>query len=148
MNRRLLEWIDANGNTFTKNNSAASAQQATDLYKDRFMKLAKHIEDCHDWSLVNYMSEWELELEYRDKSDYSFTGGLTIDVNSQNIKVELMDLNHGDGKPFAVTSVAHNEWSKVLDFLKTKGVIVDKKFCESAKVSTIDSIKLYENLWD
>jgi hypothetical protein len=125
--RILIEWLDAKGNKI-KFNSAASTDSADDLYKDRFKKLAKHIEDVHGWCLVFYVSEWELDLEYHD-GDNAY--GLEVDVNSEDIKITINDLNQGDtGKIILSTSVAHGEWSKVLSILKANNVIKDIKLCE------------------
>lgn len=142
--RILTEWIDANGNKINLNslNNSTATQQKNDLYKDRFMKLAKHIEDCHSWSTVLYVSEWELDLEFYYESEaYS----LDIDVNSTNIQVIVY--NNVSGAEIINATVRHNEWSKILSILKANNVIKDIKACESINLSTIDSFKLYENLW-
>ena len=118
--KKLLEWVDAN------ENKASTSKPTNDLFKDRFMKLAKHIEDCYDWSLVNYVSEWELDLEYANSGTETLT--LEIDVNSKNIKVYLK--RAASGQPIAVFETEHTEWTKVLDFLKDLGVIKYPKLCE------------------
>ena len=118
--KKLLEWVDANGN------KASTSKPTNDLFKDRFMKLAKHIEDCYDWSIVNYVSEWELDLEYANSGTETLT--LEIDVNSKNIKVYLK--RTASGQPIAVFETEHAEWAKVLDFLKDLRVIKYPKLCE------------------
>ena len=129
--KRLLEWLDSNGNKVSLNGTARTQQvqqpqQTNDRFKERFMKLAKHIEDIHDWSLISYVTEWELELEYTSATGATHT--LSIDVNSKNIKVELsLSLF---GKKYAALEAGHNEWNRVLDFLKDMKVIQDTKLCE------------------
>lgn len=113
--RRLTEWTAR----------ANSTTQADDMFKERFMKLAKHIEDCYDWSTIYYVSEWELELEFR--SGYAVFN-LTIDVNSNNITVVVLDTKAGTERMTA--TVAHNGWSKLLDILKKNGIIQNPKLCE------------------
>ena len=113
-----------NGNKIKLTNTSTSAP-VNDLFKDRFIKLAKHIEDCHSWSLVNYMSEWELDLEFYYKSE---AHSLDIDVNSVNIQVIVY--NNDSGIAVVNTTVGHNEWSKVLSILEVNNVIKDKKLCE------------------
>ena len=142
--RILTEWIDANGNKISLNslNNSTVTQQKNDLYKDRFMQLAKHIEDCHSWSTVLYVSEWELDLEFYYESEaYS----LDIEVNSANIQVIVY--NNVSGAEIVNATVRHNEWPKILSILKANNVIKDIKACESINLSTIDGFKLYENLW-
>ena len=136
--RRLVEW------TARTNNNTATTQQADDLYKDRFMKLAKHIEDCYSWSTIYYVSEWELDLEYQDDDGCIYS--LDIDVNSKNISVVVLDTKLST--EVVIATVQHNEWSKLLDILKDNGVIQNTKLCEARSLSTIDDFKIYKNLWD
>lgn len=117
--RRLVEWK-------LRSNNTAIAQQTNDLYKDRFLKLARHIEDCYDWSTIYYISEWELDLEYTDDNGRVFS--LDIDVNSNNITVVVLDTNTSTEVVTAI--VNHNEWSKLLDILKNNGIIQNPKLCE------------------
>ena len=128
--KRLLEWLDSNGNKVSLNNTvqaqAQLPQQTNDRFKERFMKLAKHIEDIHDWSLISYITEYELELEYTSASGATHT--LSIDVNSKNIKVDLVLSLFG--QKIATLEAGHNEWSRVLNFLKDMKVIQDTKLCE------------------
>ena len=147
--RILKEWLDKNGNKITLNNNSSSlAQPANDLYKDRFKKLALHIEDYHKWCLVYHVSEWELELEYRNNSNIY---ELKIDVNSKDIQIDLGDVDvlTGTTKPILSTSVAHGDWSGVLSILKDNNVIKDPKLCEQlfTKASFTGTFKEYENLW-
>ncbi len=117
--RILKEWVDGNGN------KPSASKQTNDLFKDRFMKLAKHIEDYHSWSLVNYISEWELDLEFEVSSE---TFSLDIDVNSQNISATVY--SNKSGKELLNTTADHDEWTKILTSLQSIGVIKDKKLCE------------------
>jgi hypothetical protein len=117
--KELKEWVDANGN------KSSGSKQTNDLFKDRFMKLAKHIEDYHDWSTVYYVSEWELELEFRSGYDVF---NLVIDVNTTAI--DLVVTNTKTHQEIVTATVGHNEWSKILTSLQNIGVIKDKKLCE------------------
>lgn len=125
-NRKLCEWVDSNGNKASLNNSTKTTVATTnDLFKDRFIKLAKHIEDCQSWSLVNYISEWELDLEYEYNDE---TYSLDIDVNSKDISVTVYKNN--SGREILNTTANHNEWSKILTSLWNKGIIKDTSLCE------------------
>ena len=145
-NRILKEWLDANGNKVALNSisNTPGTKQSNDLFKDKFMKLAKHMKDCHP-SLVNYLSEWELDIDYAFEVDLDIIEyNLYIDVDSKHINVRVTEIY--TGKEMFTFIAQHNEWSNVLDELKDHFVIKDKKLCESASMSTIDGFKLYENL--
>ena len=146
--RMLTEWLDANGNKASINNNSSSANSsagnsADDLFKDRFVKLAKQIEDCQTWSLVNYISEWELDLEF-DTGEAIYS--LDIDVNSKNIAAVIY--NNSTGAEILNVTAGHDEWHKIILSLKNKNIIQDVKACESIDTTTADDFKLYENLWD
>ena len=122
--RMFMEWLDASGNKI-KFNSTATTTTADDLYKDRFIKLAKHMEDCHSWSLVNYMSEWELDV------DFDLVTGrhnLSIDVGSAYIHIKTIHIKTGN--VLVDYTAKHDEWSDILEVLKNSHIIKDKRLCE------------------
>jgi hypothetical protein len=127
--KKLQEWLDSSGNNVSLKSlnahSAASSTQAVSSFKDRFMKLAKHIEDYYDWSTVYYVSECELELEFRSGYDVF---NLVIDVNSTAI--DLVVTNTKAQMEIVTATVGHNDWSKILSILETRDIISDKKLCE------------------
>ena len=122
--RILMEWLDANGNQIKLNNGSASTP-VNDLFKDRFIKLVKHMEDCHSWSLVNYMSEWELDI------DFDLVTGrhnLSIDVGSAYIHVKAVHIKTGN--VLLDYTAKHDEWSDILEVLKNSHIIENKRLCE------------------
>jgi hypothetical protein len=149
--KRLLEWVDANGNKVSLNNTnQASGLNNTVDYSEKFNKLLAQIKSTTGVARVIDMKPCSFTAVVG--SGYELTVARVIDSTDDRYKATTNDkfrasLYDSSSNSYPINQVFIN-WNAMLDALLQQQIITNKSVCESVSLSTIDGFKLYENLWE
>jgi hypothetical protein len=149
-NSRILnEWLDAKGNKVTLNNTTSVATTAGD-YTSKFKKVVEQLQNTFSTAKTIKLEPDMLYVTFGpNKGDLLIrTGDNLVDFDCFAEYKFLIYVEHTLRIMLAPARYECNSWDEVLDILVKEKVISDKTLCESASLSTADSFKLYENLWD
>jgi hypothetical protein len=149
--KRLLEWVDKNGNKFnlSKSNTAqtVSSSNATsqiDFTAD-FKKLIHHIETDTGFFSCKILRLTNTLVEFIITSTQGYYTTIQIYGDPVRNCFKLISVDDTD-----YTFEWTGDWKEIVEIFITEKVISKAAFNlqESISLSTIDGFKLYENLWD
>jgi hypothetical protein len=157
----LYEWVQMNNTSQaqTQAQGSSSSNKTVIDYSKEFQKLSNHIHDVQDWAQTSVLEEDRFAIQFsvcdiigvRYCRESLYT--LRIHVIETGVNGIEWRYTLDQVKPHSksIIDTSAKSYSEVLDDLLTRGVIGNKKLCESKEVTDIqliEDMREYESLWE